>query len=350
MQKILTPRNILIIVGILAVMIASAVLIKIPLPTIVLSPEIVFHIGNFPVTNTLIATFLADIVILVLAFFATRNMKDVPSGLQNLVEWFVETFFDMAEDVAGKSNAKKFFGIFMTLLIFLLVANWMELLPGVDTIGKIEPLEVAYAEAGVTSGFELRKGIFGIPSLDGAKPIDLTDEQIHEIEEAMAHGDESHGDGAHHESAYGGYVLLPYMRGAATDLNVPLALALISVFWTQVIGVQALGLSYFRKFIMPPVTGSNSIGMKLIEVFVGILEIISEFAKIISFTFRLFGNIFAGAILLFVMTFLVPFITPVPFYGLEVFVGFMQAFVFAFLTLIFMAMAVISHDHDSEHQ
>jgi F-type H+-transporting ATPase subunit a len=125
---------------------------------------------------------------------------------------------------------------------------------------------------------------------------------------------------------------------------VPLALALISVFWTQVIGFQALGIGYTRKFLMPPMTG-----IKVIDIFIGILEFISEIAKIISFTFRLFGNVFAGMVLLFVMTFLVPFIVPLPFYGLEVFVGFMQAFVFAFLTLIFMSMAVVGHGHDEHH-
>ena len=108
--------------------------------------------------------------------------------------------------------------------------------------------------------------------------------------------------------------------------------------------MQALGGSYFRKFFLP-----NMTGMVVIDLFVGILELISEFAKIISFTFRLFGNVFAGAVLLFVMSFLVPFIVPLPFYGLEVFVGFMQAFVFAILTLIFMSMAVVGHGPDSDH-
>jgi F-type H+-transporting ATPase subunit a len=90
-------------------------------------------------------------------------------------------------------------------------------------------------------------------------------------------------------------------------------------------------------------------GMKPIDLIVGLLELVSEFAKIISFTFRLFGNIFAGMVLLFVMTFLIPFFVPLPFYVLEIFVGFMQAFVFAILTLIFMTMATISHEHAEEH-
>jgi F-type H+-transporting ATPase subunit a len=95
---------------------------------------------------------------------------------------------------------------------------------------------------------------------------------------------------------------------------------------------------------MPAMTG-----MKVIDLFVGLLELVSEFAKIVSFTFRLFGNIFAGAVLLFVMSFLVPFFVPLPFYGLELFVGFMQAFVFAILTLIFMVMATVSHAPGHDH-
>lgn len=349
MRKLLTPRNLAITFVVLALMIGSAIVLRVALPTIVLAAETVFRIGNFRVTNTLIATLLADITIIVLAILATRKMRDVPEGLQNLVEWFVEIFYNLSEDVAGRANAKRFFTLFMTILIFLLIANWWGQIPGVDSVGKIEPIEVAYEEAGVKTGYA-KTYILGIPSLDGGRPVTLTEEQIHEIEEAAAHGEEAHGEeeGAHHDSEYGGYVILPYVRPAATDLNVPLALAVISVFWTQVVGVQSLGLGYFRKFFLPPVTGSSSIGMKLIEAFVGILELISEFAKIISFTFRLFGNIFAGVILLFVMTFLIPFIVPLPFYGLELFVGFMQAFVFAFLTLIFMAMAVISHEHGHE--
>lgn len=350
MRKFLTPRNIGIILVVLAAMIGSAIVLRVALPTIVLAAETVFTIGSFRITNTLIATVLTDIIIIVLAFLATRKMEDVPSGLQNLVEWFVEVFYNLNEDVAGKANAKKFFALFMSILVFLLVANWLELVPGVDSIGKIEPIEVAYEEAGVKTGYGLTS-VAGILSLDGSKPVTLTDAQIEEIEAAHGEESEAHGEdeeahaeeGGLHESKYGGYVLLPFVRAPATDLNVPLALALISVFWTQVVGIQILGLGYFRKFIVPPLTG-----MVVIDAFVGILEFISEIAKIISFTFRLFGNIFAGAILLFVMTFLVPFLVPVPFYGLEVFVGFMQAFVFAILTLIFMAMAVVSHGHEHE--
>lgn len=334
MRKLLSPRNLIIILVVLALMIGSAVLLRVPLPSIVLAAEKVFSIGGFPITNTLIATLLADIIIVVLAILATRKMKDLPGGLQNLVEWVLEIFYNLNEDIAGKGYAKKFFPIFMTYLIFLMIANWSGLIPGFDSVGKIEPIEVAYLEAGVTTGYE-KGSILGIPTLTGDS-ITLTPEQIAEIEAAAAH----EGEDGHHDSKYDAYVILPFFRPASTDLNLPLALALISVVWTQIVGIQVLGLGYFRKYIVPPMTG-----MKPIDAFVGILEFISEIAKIISFTFRLFGNMFAGMVLLFVMTFLIPFLVPLPFYGLELFVGFMQAFVFGILTLIFMAMSVVSHDH-----
>lgn len=346
MRKLLAPRNLALIVGVLVLMIGSAVVLKVPLPAIILPAEAIFHLGPFTITNTIIATILVDIILVVLAILATRKMKDVPGGLQNGLEWFVETFHNLNEDIAGKKMVSKLFPIFMTILMFILAANWMGLIPGVDSIGKLEPLETAYKIGGVTTGYKTASLPLGIRSLSRARGMyTLTAEDKARLDaekaEAEAHGGEEE---AHHDSELGYYVIAPYVRPAATDLNVPLAIALISVIWTQVIGVQALGGSYFRKFFLPHMTG-----MKVIDLVVGLLELVSEFAKIISFTFRLFGNVFAGAVLLFVMSFLVPFFVPLPFYGLELFVGFMQAFVFAILTLIFMSMATVGHGPDSDH-
>jgi F-type H+-transporting ATPase subunit a len=154
-------------------------------------------------------------------------------------------------------------------------------------------------------------------------------------------GEEYH---PHEETKIGGWVLVPFVRAAATDLNVALALAIISVVATQYVGMRALGLKYWRRFLNPVITGITPI-----DIFVGILEFISEIAKLVSFSFRLFGNIFAGQVLLFVMAFLVAFLIPVPFYGLELFVGFMQAFVFAILTFIFFEQGTHSHAGDAHH-
>lgn len=137
-------------------------------------------------------------------------------------------------------------------------------------------------------------------------------------------------------------LLIPFFRSASADLNTTIALALISVFVVQFYGISEIGVSaHLGKFIKNPLKGP-------IDFFVGILELVLEFAKIISFAFRLFGNIFAGEVLLTVITFLVPVLIPLPFLGLEVFVGLIQALVFALLTLVFIQMATIKHG-DSEH-
>ena len=348
MRKFFTPRNTIVMVVVLVAMIGSAVLLKVPLPAIILPAEPIFHFGPITLTNTLIATLIVDVILVVLALLTSRKLKDVPGGLQNLMEWFVEIFYNLNEDIAGKKMVKKLFPIFMTILLFILAANWLGLVPGVDSIGKLEPLEEAYKIAGVTTGYKVKELPLGMKTLvvdDGSYTLSRAEKDVLDAEKEAEAEHSGEGETAvHHESEIGYYVLSPFVRPPATDLNVPLAIALISVVWTQIIGVQALGGSYFRKFFLP-----NMTGMKVIDLFVGILELVSEFAKIISFTFRLFGNVFAGAVLLFVMTFLVPFFVPLPFYGLEVFVGFMQAFVFAILTLIFMSMAVVGHGPDGDH-
>lgn len=133
------------------------------------------------------------------------------------------------------------------------------------------------------------------------------------------------------------HAFIPLFRGATADLNITLALALCSVALIQYVGMKNLGLGYFKKFI----DFSNPI-----KFFIGILESVAEFAKILSFSFRLFGNIFAGEVLLTVMAFLVPLAVPIPFLGLEIFVGVVQALVFSMLTLVFMNLATIHHGAD----
>lgn len=128
----------------------------------------------------------------------------------------------------------------------------------------------------------------------------------------------------------------PLLRAPTADLNMTLALALTSVGMIQYFGLKSLGKEYLKKFF----NFKNPI-----FTFVGILELVSELAKIVSFTFRLFGNIFAGEVLLAVTAFLIPIIIPIPFYGLEIFVGFIQALVFSMLTLVFLNMATVRAEH-----
>lgn len=240
-----------------------------------LSAETVTHFLGLPITNTLIASWLVTVVLAIIAYLATRNLKPVPGKLQNVLEMAVESLYNMVHDITNnKKHTEMFFPVVATIFLFVILSNWMGLLPGFTTIGF-------------------------------------------------------------HEQKEGHSVLVSFLRSANSDLNTTLALAIISVVATQVFGVAALGfLTYTKKFL----NFSSPIAL-----FIGLLEIISETAKVISFSFRLFGNVFAGEILLTVIMTIIPFIAPVPFFALELFVGFIQALVFAMLTVVFMNGAVTAH-------
>jgi F-type H+-transporting ATPase subunit a len=328
-------------------------LAKPTLPTILLPAEPIPGL-DVPIlgtiTNTFIATILADVTILALVFFGLRRLRRNPDDLvpcgrwQNLLETLIEGLYNLAESVLG-GKARKVFWVGATIFIFVLVANWWELFPGFDSIGIIEEAH------GDLTGFE--KGTFlGIPALVG--PMDEHEDEA--AAEAESHGEEAeHGEEAQHaEEEHGGhgYVLVPFLRAANTDLNTTVALALISVVLTQIYSIRELGLGgYLGRFIQTKKIGRlNPMGG--IDFIVGILEIVSEVAKIISFAFRLFGNVFAGQVLLFVMGFLIPFVFfgVLVFWGLEIFVGAMQAFVFMILTFVFMSIAMTHHGDDHEHE
>ncbi|MGB0384978.1 MAG: F0F1 ATP synthase subunit A [Ardenticatenaceae bacterium] len=332
MSKVLSPKVLGTLVIVIIGLLASNIIAPVPLAGIQLPAEWI-SFGFIGLPNTLIATLLTDLTILILVFAATRNMQDVPSGLQNVMEIMIESWYDLAEGVAGH-NAKKFFPWVVTIFLLVLVSNWWELVPGFDSIGWLE----THAAIGSGDSAEeytalthykvtnLVPGVYTIVS----EPYKPTYDEYHH-----AHEDHKLPTNENGEKVA---VLVPFFRAAATDLNFTFALALIAMFMVQFYGVQALGLSYFSKFF-------NFKGGAM-GIFMGLIELISEFAKILSFAFRLFGNIFGGQVLLFVMAFLVPWFLPVPFYGLELFVGFIQAFVFAILTLVFFALAVISHDEE----
>lgn len=314
------------------------------LPTILLPAEPItgtIEILGFKTgfTNTLLATLLADIVLLALAFFGTRKLRAgdessmIPTGLQNFLEMVVEALYNLAESVLGE-RTRRVFWLGATIFLFVLVANWMELIPGYDSVGWLQHPH----EEGITAYNMAELGPIGMlqaPAVESAEPA--------------SHGEEAE-EGEHHEAE--GYVLVPFLRAANTDLNTTLALALISVVLTWYFGVRALGLGGFlSKFIQIKRLSQGQI-MGAIDLFVGALEAIGEFSRIISFAFRLFGNIFAGAVLLFVMGYLIPFLFPgvMIFYGLELFVGAIQALVFMMLTFVFIASATTGHgDHGEAH-
>ena len=308
MSKLLTPKVLIPTLGVIAIMVVfSLVLPPVVLPAIEIPAEEVFQVFGFPITNTLITSWLTMIVLIVVSYLGTRKMNLVPSGLQNVLELVVEMLYGLVEDVAGtREKARKFFPIVATIFLFIIISNWMGILPFFGSVGWLH---------------EAHEGMAGY--------------EINEVSEGFAlltRNVDAHGHG---------YVLVPFLRSAATDLNVTLALAVVAMFLVQYFGVKALGLRYFTKFFA--IDFSNGAFEGIINIFVGVLELISEFAKIISFTFRLFGNVFAGEVLLGVLAFLIPYVVSLPFYGLELFVGFVQALVFMMLSLVFFTLATIGH-------
>jgi F-type H+-transporting ATPase subunit a len=318
-------------------------------PTISLPAETVFTIGPLTVTNTLIVTVIADVALILFALRATRKVRkgapdaEIPRGVQNIFELIIDMLYGLSKSVAG-SKAIKIFPWMATIFLFVLFANWTELFPGIESIGTIVP-----AHEGI--GYPKQELIPGVLyTVDQSQPIVVDEATVAPAADSVAAEAEKQQEveAAHGEALPEAFHVLPFFRTPTSDINTTLALALITMFMVQVFGVRALGGRYFYKFVNIPELRRGGLGIMMFIV--GFLELISEVARILSFTFRLLGNIFAGGVLLLVMTFIVPFFIPMPFLGLELFVGFIQALVFAMLALVFMNMAMASHgDHGEEH-
>lgn len=236
-----------------------------------LAAEPLFHLFGIPINNSLITGIVGSLVIMALFIMAARRVTLHPkSKLANTIEAICEMIIDLIEQVIpDRVKARHYFPFLMTIFIFIVVNNWLGLLPGVGSIT--------------------------VQTTEGVAPL---------------------------------------FRGANADLNTTLALAMISVIMTQIYAAQELGIAkHLKKYF----------SLNPILTFVGVLELVGEFSKMISFSFRLFGNIFAGEVLLAVIAFLMPAIAPLPFFGLEIFVGLVQALVFTMLTLVFLAIATSDH-------
>ncbi|HRW04020.1 MAG TPA: F0F1 ATP synthase subunit A [Caldilineaceae bacterium] len=314
------PRRAMIIGGALVLIIISF-FIPVPQPHVSIAAEPIFESGYSWLTNGLLTTFIVDIVLILIAYFATRKMNLVPSGLQNLMEAVIEYLYGLAEGVAGKA-ASTYFPWAATIFLLVVISNWSGLIPGMGSIGFFHSGEHA------VEGAEEHGAL-----LD--QQIAMVDGNLLLVQSADAAAQEEaeHGEDAGHEK------FVPLFRAPSADLNMTLALALATMVMVQIHGIRALGGGYFRKFWNTSGKGA----MKGINIFVSLLEIISEFSRIIAFTFRLFGNIFAGEVILATMAFLVAFLVPLPFYLLEILVGAVQALVFMMLALAFFTMATISH-------
>jgi F-type H+-transporting ATPase subunit a len=341
----------LLALGIYAAFIGPSILKPIsPLVVLPAEPTGLF-IGNFAITNTIAATLIADVLLILLALGAYRFGKSgklVPSGFYNAFEAIVEFLWNSVEGVAGKWG-KRIFIIPATIFLLVFMANMVKLVPGFESIGYMKEAH------GTKYGF---KAVELIPntlwSIDKGHPVSEVATQGSEAAPAEgghtteAAGEESHVVGATeiHEDKY--YEVVPFLRGSATDINFPFALAFIAVFGTQVFGVWALGPGYFEKFFQfRQLVSGGPFGA--INFVVGLLEVVLEFAKILSFGFRLFGNIFAGALLLSIVGALTAVGVPAGLYLLEVFFGIIQAYVFFLLSTIFISGATVSHHGDEHH-
>ena len=373
-------KKLVIAVLVIALMAVGFLFVKGPSPAIIVAPEHIFDIGPLEVTNTMFTSWFVVLFICLVGFFAGRRMSVVPSGFSGVVEATVGAFYGIVIQVAGEQNGRRFFWVVSTIFFYILVSNYAGLLPINNIVGKPEP------------GHGDKQVIFKTTSIAGIDvayiPIapDECEVEKHDCPTAPPHGEEAAAgsEEAGHtlqpglagaagvsvsslpggaaassastqeapEAGSGGFsgLLSPWFRSVNTDVNTPLAIAIFSFIFVEFWGLSSLGPGYLKKFFN---FGGLLRGkpMGLIDVFVGLLELVSELSRMVSFTFRLFGNVFAGEVLLLMMTFLVPFVLVNVFYGLELFVGLIQAFVFAMLTLVFAQTAVSGHgdSHEGEH-
>ena len=274
---------------------------------------------GIPVSNSLLTTWLVMAVLIILALKVSSGIKLIPGYLQSIMEAIIGGIHDLFEEILHENNAK-FFPFLMTLFLFIIFNNWSGLLPGVGTIGIYEEEEVHA----------------GIIRSASASEVILAEEDKNAGESAVSREVKAQTDWFDEKSNEDQKIFVPLLRSGSADLNTTLALAILTMGYIQFAGLSALKMNYVKKFI----NISNPINFV-----VGILELVSEFARIISFSFRLFGNIFAGEVLLTVIAFLMPLLAPIPFLGLELFVGFIQALVFPLLAAVFFSLAVSKEGH-----
>ncbi|MDD4476837.1 MAG: F0F1 ATP synthase subunit A [Patescibacteria group bacterium] len=251
-----------------------------------LAPDTIFRLGDFPITNTMINAWIAILIFLILGIIIKKRVSLKPSKIQNFIEYFLDILLNYFDQVTGdRKKTMRFLPLVGSVFFFILISNWIGLLPGIGSI--------------------------------------TWDNKM-------------------------------LFRPSNTDLNLTVAMALTSVFLSHIMGLFAVGFfAYLNKFVQIGSLvksfrkGPIAIFTAIIELAVGFLEIISEMAKVLSLSLRLFGNIFAGEVLMSVMISLVAFLVPTPFMLLEVLVGVIQAGVFSMLTLVYLTVAT-SKPHGEE--
>ena len=386
-------RGALIAGGLLALTLVGFLVVGGTAPYITVPPDHLWDVGGYTITNTLLAAWLTMVVLIIVAVVAGPRMGLVPSGFSGFIEMILSGFYGICASMAGEQHTRRFFPLVGTIFFYILVSNYFGLLPMNAVIGVPEPnhgdtqvvfhqttvagIDLAYFPLKAESidvgagehpllpeGVELEHGAeaehegegaaegtpAGTPAGHGANLTTPSESLVSANPAGTSLATVAGAEGAEVERTTDGRfsgILAPYFRSVMTDITAPLAIAIFSFIFVEFWGLQSLGLGYLKKFFaFGAILKKGPLG--LIDIFVGLLEMVSELSRMISFTFRLFGNIFAGSVLMLMMTFLTPFVLILPFYGLELFVGAIQAFVFAVLTLVF-AMSAVAHHGDDEH-
>lgn len=296
-----------------------------------ISAETITHIGGVAFTNSMLTSLIVSAIIILFALYfkLTYKPSNKPTGVHNLVEMIIESLYSLVDSVTlSEKKTQIFFPYIATFFIFICLNNWFGLLPGVGTIGFYEEAPSDHGTA---------QSIFPQAHAATEESHETAPAQL-EAEDHAPVLEDSHAATSEletHKSTEVTKVFVPYLRAGTADLNMTIALAIISQVLVQVFGFQYVGFAYLKKFF----NFSNPI-----MTFVGLLELMGEFTKVVSYAFRLFGNVFAGEVLLVVISYLASVVVPMPFYGLELFVGMIQALVFAMLSLVFFNTATISHD------
>lgn len=265
---------------------------------ITLFAEPVYHFNNFTITNALVTSWFAVAIIIVLSLVLRSKLRQVPGKLQNLFEIVVDGALSLCDQVTNdRALSIKIFPVAISVFFFILVNNWLGLLP----IGGLGLLE---------------KGEHGL-------------------------------------------AFIPFLRGGTADINTTLALAVMAVIGANVFGIFSIGIwKTLNKYVNLKVLGGiftkirhepTIVIVAPITFFVGLIEIVGEFAKVASLSFRLFGNVFAGEVLLVSMAAIMAYAVPIPFIFLEIIVGVIQALIFSILLTVYFTIGASDHDHD-EHE
>jgi len=324
---------------------------------------------DFVLTNTILSSLITSGFLILLFTIGTLRLKVVPGRMQGFLESIIQAMLGFIESVMGAGKGRAVLPIIATIFLFVSFNSWIALLPVYQSFGITRYETITLDEL---NHFEANQEV-------------TEDDLIHLVEErnAAAHP----GEAVHHVierfeivnegtltkpltveahrfndgveaaiTAAGGEadsmspgINATFLRPAGTDLNMPLALSLIVFLFVEILGIRAHGIGYFKEFFRFGKLLHGKILEGLIDLFVGVLEGISHLVRLVSFTFRLFGNMTAGEILLLIATFLVPFIVSIPVYGLELMVGLIQGVIFAGLAIVFASMAVATHKDEDEH-